>query len=514
MGEQLRVAEVLGALSLATDLGSGVPFEKGLRTAVVASRLAVAAGVAPADRRAAYYAALLRSLGCTATSPEFSALFDDDVAVQRELKTIDFSDPAALARFGEWAGATRAAELRARFAEVLPKAGPALGRQGCEVSASLGSELGLPPGTVEALAEVYERFDGLGFPDGRAGEALTLAARIVHVAEQAVMADFAGGLGAAIGEVRRRAGTQLDPELCEVFARDADAVTSGLDDDEVPALALAAEPAPGARVGAAGLERICHAFATFTDLKGMFLLGHSQHVAQLADAGAALLGLPPEDRAQLHLAALLHDIGRVGVPSAIWDRPGPLGAADWERVRLHPYWTGRILRRCAALEGVEALAGAHHERLDGSGYPRGSRARESPVAERLLAAADTFAALTEDRPHRPARPAAQAALELEREVDAGRLDGACVSALLEAAGLPRVRSAWPCELTDREVDVLRLVVRGLTNREIGAALFLSARTVQHHLASVYDKIGQRTRAGAAVFAIRHALVPAVPAELP
>ena len=490
-----------------------MPFEKGLRTCTAASLLAVAVGVGPAEERATYYAALLRSLGCTATSPEFSALFDDDVAVQRELKVADYGDAsmfaAQLSHFGAWAGDQRGRQLRERFADELPRQGAALGRAGCEVSAALGSQLGLPAGAVAALAEIYERWDGKGFPDGRGGDELTIAARLVHVAEQAVMAHFEGGPAPALEEVDRRAGAHLDPQLCAVFAQAGEPTFAALEAEDLLARAVAAEPPPTTHAGAAALERICLAFAAFADLKGTSLLGHSQHVAALADAGAARLGLDAGERGRLRTAALLHDLGRVGVPSSIWNRAGPLGAADWERVRLHPYWTGRILSRCRALASVQALAGAHHERLDGNGYPRGAHASELGMSERLLAAADVFAALTEDRPHRPAHAPAAAVAELEREVARGRLDGGAVSALLEAEGLPRVWAAWPSDLTTREVEALRLVVRGLTNREIGDALSLSARTVQHHLASVYDKIGQRTRAGAAVFAIQNALVPAL-----
>ena len=506
------LAEVLGALSLATDLGSGVPFEKGLRTCVAASALAGTLDVSRDDRRATYDAALLRSLGCTATSREFGALFDDDVAVQRELKTVDFGDPdvfaSQLERFGHWADERRGRELRSRFVSEVPVRGQELGRAGCEVSAALGSQLGLHPGAVAALQEVYERWDGKGYPDGRGGDDLTLAARIVHVAEQAVMAHHEHGRAAAESEVCRRAGAHLDPQICATFAAHADAVFSALDVDDLLASAVAAEPPPVSRIGPAELDRICVAFASFADLKGTHLLGHSRHVAELADGAAALLGLTASERVTLRTAALLHDIGRVGVPSSIWDRPGRLGAADWERVRLHPYWTGRILSRWIGFETVQAIACAHHERLDGSGYPSGARAAELSMSERVLAASDVFAALTEDRPHRLARSPQQAATELDREVRSMRLDATCVSAVVEAAGLPRPRSTWPNDLTTREVDVLRLVARGMTNREIGETLFVSPRTVQHHLASVYDKTGQRTRAGAAVFAMQHAIVPA------
>jgi HD-GYP domain-containing protein (c-di-GMP phosphodiesterase class II) len=207
-------------------------------------------------------------------------------------------------------------------------------------------------------------------------------------------------------------------------------------------------------------------------------------------------------------AGQLLDIGRVGVSSAIWDRPRALGEADWERVRLHSYWTERILRRSPALERLAPLAAAHHERLDGSGYHRGARGSDLSPGARLLAAADVFSALTEDRPHRAAFSRSDAALTLREQVRALRLDADAAEAVVEAAGLPRARTAWPNELTDREVDVLRVLARGLSNQEIADELVLSPRTVQAHLARVYDKIQLRTRSGAAVFAIEHGLVPA------
>jgi HD-GYP domain-containing protein (c-di-GMP phosphodiesterase class II) len=255
------------------------------------------------------------------------------------------------------------------------------------------------------------------------------------------------------------------------------------------------------------MDRVCSAFASFADLKGRFLLGHSAHVAELVEGAARLSGREPEACRRLRTSALLLDLGRVGVSSAVWDRPGRLGPVEWERVRLHPYWTERILTRCPVLEQLAPLAAAHHERLDGSGYHRAARGMELSGEERLLAAADVFAAMTEQRPHRDAHAPSDAARALHDEADAGRLDAEAVAAVVEAAGLPRPRTSWPNELTDREVEVLRVLARGLSNREIAEFLVLSPRTVQHHLASVYGKIDLHTRAGAAVFAIEHGLVP-------
>jgi HD-GYP domain-containing protein (c-di-GMP phosphodiesterase class II)/DNA-binding CsgD family transcriptional regulator len=506
------LAEVLGALSLTTDLGAGVPFEKGLRTCVAASGLADGLALGAGDRRAVYFCALLRSLGCTANASAFAEMFDDDVALQRELKTVDVADPALreaqTARFASWAGEGRARELSDRFARALPEEGETLGRGGCEVSAALGARLGLPDGAICALDEVYERWDGLGFPYGRAGDSLTVAARVVHVAEQAVLAHFEGGGAAAVSGVQARCGTQLDPDMCRVFAAESEAIVAALEEPDMLAAALACEPPPTLSVPAGELDRVCEAFASFADLKGRYLLGHSANVAALAERAGELSGFDEDGRRTLRTAALLLDVGRVGVSSAVWDRPAALGPVEWERVRLHSYWTERILSRCPALEHLAPLAAAHHERLDGSGYHRAARGSELSSGGRLLAAADMFAAMTEARPHRAALTRAEAASALSEEVAGGRIDAEAAGAVIEAAGLPRRRRTWPNELTDREVEVLRVLARGSSNREIADELVLSPRTVQHHLASVYGKIGLRTRAGAAVFAIENGLVPA------
>jgi HD-GYP domain-containing protein (c-di-GMP phosphodiesterase class II)/DNA-binding CsgD family transcriptional regulator len=497
----VRLAEILAALSLTTDLGSGLPLEKGLRTCLVADAFAAELELDLSERRAVYHAALLRAIGCTAHSSENAALFEDDLAFSRAFKVLDPGDPARFARqLSDGFGA-----LAERFVEVAPTAGPVAGRAFCEVSRGLGTRLALPSAALAALDEMYERWDGLGLPEGRSGEGLTLAARVVHLAEQAVLAHAVGGPPAACAEVARRAGGHLDPELCARFAAVHERALAPLDQPDPFAAVLSAEPPPAAAVPAGELERLLLALAAFADLKGTHLIGHSTAVAQLAGDAARLLGGDP---APVRQAALVQDLGRTAVSSAVWDRAGPLGSAEWERVRLHPYWTQRILERAPALAGLASAAAAHHERLDGSGYHRGARAGDLPVGARVLAPADAFAAMVQARPHRPALPPAAAARALMDDARAGRLDPDAAAAVVEAAGLPRPPRPWPCDLTDREVDVLRLAVRGLSNQGIAEALVISPRTVQHHLAHVYEKTGRRTRAGAAVFAIEHGLVPA------
>ncbi|WP_454196120.1 HD domain-containing phosphohydrolase [Nocardia sp. Marseille-Q1738] len=506
----IRVTEVLAALSLTTDLATGAPFEKGLATCLIATALAEQIGLDEADRRTVFHAALLGAVGCTSRASENAASFADDIAFQRAYHVLDPGDTpifaAQLAQFGSWAPDSRTV-LRDRYVTTAPKQAASAVRSVCEVSRALGPRLGLPEAAVVALTEVKERWDGLGAPQQLAGEAISLTGRIVHVAEQAVLAAAERGRHGAAAELRRRAGGHLDPELVALFAADADAVWDCLDVPDMLTAVVDGEPGMPLRIRPGERLQLCLALAIVVDLKGRWLLGHSGHVADLAGGAAELCGMDPSDRDALRAAALVHDIGRAGVSSAIWDRPGPLGPGDWERVRLHTYWTERVLRRCPGLADLADLAAGHHERLDGSGYHRGVRGRDLSRSARILAAADVFAALTEPRPHRPAFSLDEAARELLDAASAGTLDREACAAVVEAAGLRKPRTDLPCGLTERELDVLRLAARGLSNRQIAAQLVLSERTVGHHLAHIYDKTGRRTRAGAAVFAMEHGLLP-------
>jgi HD-GYP domain-containing protein (c-di-GMP phosphodiesterase class II)/DNA-binding CsgD family transcriptional regulator len=507
----VRLTEVLAALSLTTDLTSGLPLEEGVAICLVATEFARQLDFDHADASVVFYAALLRAIGCTSHAPENADEFGDDIAFEATLRVLDPGDEAVfgaqLKQFGSWAGAQAQPALAARFLEMAATAGPYAARSGCETSRALGTRLGMVPAVLAALDDVHERWDGLGIPDGRVGDELTRAGRIVHVAEQAVRARAIGGDAAAMSEVERRSGGHLDPELATAFARVGKAALATLDTPDLIAAVLDAEPGVAVHVAPGELDGFCLALSIVADLKSRYLIGHSAHVAALADSAAALSGVAADERAVIRAAALLHDLGRTAVPSSVWDRPGPLGAADFERVRLHPYWTERILGRCPGLAHLAPIAGAHHERLDGSGYHRGAAAEQLSSSARLLAAADCFATATEARPHRPALSRSDAAAMLTGEAAAGRIDRAACAAVIEASGLPRPKADLPKGLTEREVDVLRLAARGLSNRGIADELCLSDRTVGHHLAHVYDKIDRRTRAGAAVFAVEHGLLP-------
>jgi HD-GYP domain-containing protein (c-di-GMP phosphodiesterase class II) len=270
---------------------------------------------------------------------------------------------------------------------------------------------------------------------------------------------------------------------------------------------LAAEPALERRLTGTDLDDAIEAVGAFSDLKSPFTLGHSRSVAELAAGAATSVGLSPARAVDVRRAALLHDIGRLGVPNSIWDKPGPLTRAETERVRLHPYLTERMLAGTPTLARLGTIAVQHHERLDGSGYPRGLSGAAISTEGRLLAAADCYATLIEPRPHRQAMTAEDAAAELRARVKAGWLAGEAAEAVLEAAGhrTPR-RRVLPGGLTAREVEVLRLLARGLSNREIARELGISPSTAGTHVEHIYTKIGASNRAAAGLFASRHGLM--------
>lgn len=340
---------------------------------------------------------------------------------------------------------------------------------------------------------------------GLAGDSISPAARFALLAHVAVEADSAGGAESAVATVRRLAGTMLDPSIAEAFVRGAEVLLASLEDDDPWQAVLAAEPGAPLLVPDERLDDVVAGFADVVDLKTPFLHGHSSGVAELAAGAARSMGL---DEPTLRRAGLLHDLGRAGVPSGIWEKPGSLSANEWERVRLHAYLSERILSRSEAFAPLAPLAGMHHERLDGSGYHRAARASSLDAPARVLAAADVYRALVEPRPHRPAFGADAAAGELEQMARDGLLDRDAVLAVCATAGQPlrRRRGNWPAGLTEREVEVLRLLARGHSKKEIAKSLFVSASTVHTHVVHIYEKAGVSTRASAALFAMEHGLI--------
>jgi HD-GYP domain-containing protein (c-di-GMP phosphodiesterase class II) len=509
--EAVRLAELTTALSLATDVGLGDPFEHGQRAALIAARLAEVAGLPAAEAQSAFYLAMLKTVGCAG---------DDDLGFRVLGEDL-----------GEWMGPIGGASMSEALGLLIRNVGsdqpvhrrlarvlgaltgmPAImaGSKGhCEVGQALAQRLGLGPSVIRGLGQVFERWDGGGQPNRIKGEAIDRAVRLAQIANDAETAHRMFGADDTVEMLRRRGGKGYDPTLVDVFCGNAPALFSALQVPSVADAVLAAEPGQPERLSGQRLENAVRAMGEYADLKSRFTRGHSAAVAALAAAAAERAGLPPADRLALVHAAHLHDIGRAGVFQRIWDKEGALTESEWERVRMHTYYTERILARLQGLGPVCAIAALAHERLDGSGYHRRLPANAVPIAARLLAAADAYHAMTEARSHRPALSPQQAADQLNREAAAGRFDRDAVAAVLAAAGhrLAPARTSYPAGLSEREVEVLRILARGRTNKEIAVQLDISVKTAGNHVQHIFEKIGVTTRAAATLFAMQNDLLP-------
>jgi HD-GYP domain-containing protein (c-di-GMP phosphodiesterase class II) len=508
--ERVRIAEVIATLSLATDLGTGVPLEHGLQSTLVAMRLAERLGLDAQTATQTYYACLLFYVGCTADSDVAAEIFGGNL--HEHYTPVMFGSRPELLRglIRALAEPDRAAPVRAaQIARRLPLA--ARSQAGhlasiCEVGEMLTERLGLPRSVQELFSGFTERWDGKGGPHGIGGEAIPLAVRIVHVARDATFHRMLGGPELAASVVRDRAGGAFDPAVALPLAEDAAQLLAPCSDGSVWDGTLAAEPGSRPTLDDDGIDRALAACGDFADLISPHLAGHSSGVAELAAAAGQRCGLARSELRALRRAGLVHDLGRVSVAPRIWCKPGALTADEWEHIRLHPYHAERVLSRSPFLAELGAIAGAHHERLDGSGYHRGVTGAALGLPARVLAAADAFHAMGEPRAHRPALPPEEAARLLARDAGAERLDADAVTAVLQAAGqrVPRIERA--AGLTEREAMVLALLARGMQTKQVAHALGISAKTADRHVQNVYAKIGLSTRAGATLFAMEHGLV--------
>lgn len=506
--EGLRLAEMVAALSLATDLGMGQPLEQALRTCLIALAIGDRVGLGPDEQSEVYYTALLRFLGCTADAHEFAQLAGgDEIALRAAIAPVLGGPPREFAaQVMPRVGAGQAPLRRLRLVAGMMANGRETARTGlvahCEVGENLAQRLGLPAGVRSSLAAAFEQWNGAGLPNGLSGEAIPLPARIVFLARDAEILQRSRGAEAAVEAVRSRRSLAYDPALAEAVLGDPNGILAAVDVTSPWDAVMKLEPEPRPWVPEARVDTVLCTFADFADLKSPFTAGHSREVAELAAAAAS------QDKATLRRAGLVHDLGRASVPNGIWDKPGPLTDGEWERVRLHPYYSERMLGRVHALRPLATLAGMHHERLDGSGYHRGSVRSDIPPAARILAAADAYQAMTQPRPHRPALAPERAAEELESMAASGLLDVDAAGAVLNSAGhhRGRQRRALPAGLSEREVEVLRLICSGGSKKEVADELSISPSTVDHHVRHIYEKAGVRSRAGATLFALEHDLL--------
>jgi HD-GYP domain-containing protein (c-di-GMP phosphodiesterase class II) len=511
-GGRIRLAELVAALSLGIDLGFAQPMEHVLRQCLIALRLAERVGLDEADRATVYYTALLINVGCHTDAHEQAKWFGDDLRLKSTKYDHPFRSVRGMAAGLKTIGAGHPLIQRFRIGIEFAVSGHRemdnMVAHHAELARSLAEQLGLPNAVLEAIGAAYEQWDGKGWPGRLQGEDVPLAARISQVAEFAEVAHRVGGIRQVQSLAEKRWLGQFDPRIVRALVADADLILADLDHVQTWDAVIEAEPSLAVFLTDDEFDRALEAVANFVDLKSPYFMGHSRATADLAATAAAQSKPTTEEVRTLRRAALVSGLGRLGVSNAIWDKPGPLGAGEWERVRMHPYLTERMLRQSRALGPLGAIAVQLRERLDGSGYPRVLSGAAISRPAQVIAAADAYQAMREPRPHREALSPDAAAAELRAEVRAGRMDDEAVRAVLSAAG-HRVlhRREGPAGLTEREVEVLRLAARGLTNKDIAGVLFISPKTVANHIEHIYAKIGASTRAMAGLYAMRHGLLP-------
>jgi HD-GYP domain-containing protein (c-di-GMP phosphodiesterase class II) len=508
----VRLAELVGALSLGVDLGFGQPMEHVLRQCLIALRIADQAGLDEEQRGVVYYTALLVNVGCHTDAHEQAKWFGDDIALKSTKYDYEFRSLRGAAASVRQIGAGNAPLHRFRLGLEFVLSGHKelddMVAEHARRARMLGEQLELPDAVLDALVSSYEQWDGRGWPGAAQGDAVPVAARVATLAEYVEVAHRVGGIEAARDMARKRAGKQFDPHLAGLLRAHAEEIFDGLDGIGTWGAVIDAEPALAEVLTGDRFDAALDAIAAFIDLKSPYTLGHARAVSELAAAAAQHLDMPEVEVRTLRRAGLVHGFGRLGVSNSIWDKRGPLGAGEWERVRMHPYITERMLQQSPALAPLGQIAVQLRERLDGSGYPRGLSGAAVARPARILAAADAYQAMREPRPYREAHDSAGAAGQLRADVRAGRLDGDAAEAVLSAAGhRVRRRREGPAGLTAREVEVLRLLAQGLSNKEIAQRLVISPKTAGNHIEHIYAKIDASSRATASLFAMQHGLLP-------
>lgn len=509
----LRMGHFVATLALGQDNAFGQPLESQLRSCVLASRLCEAAGHPLALRATVHWVALLRYIGCTGHAHEVSALFGDEIALRAQTLVHDAANPAEV--IGDairFATLGRSPEERERIAALIRRQGRAWSvhntASGCEVGDMLVARLGFGSDVREALRFTFERWNGMGFPQGAKGEAIPLAMRIVHLCHDMEAIGRQLSRDAALEAARDRRDRTYDPALADLFVERGAAWLDELTSLDPWDRALALEPRPHRLLEGTALDEALTVAADFIDLKSPYMAGHSRRCAALCAEAARRLELDEGDSVLLRRAALVHDFGTTAVPNSIWDKPGALTRAEFDRVELHPLVTEQMLRR-SPLSALSPVASAHHEKCDGSGYHRRVRAPAGELGA-VLAAVDVYVGLTTERADRPPFSVEDAAQKLRALASEGVLAARAVEAVLAAAGHAAPPAALkpqnPGGLSERELEVLRLTAKGLITKQIADRLDISPKTADRHIQNIYQKIAVSTRAAAALWAAQNGVV--------
>lgn len=512
------LAELLCALSFATDMSMGQLMEHGLRTAYIGLQIADTMHLPEEDRQGIFYGALLKDAGCTACASIFSTFFaGNDLGPRSDCILLDHdSMKQAVAWF--WRHAPQDVSIAGRIANVFSFLTECRGVMKesmaghCEVGEMFARRLGLPQQVQEAVRYAWERWDGKGMAYGLNGSHIPIAAQVLHLSQVIECAYWAGGATAAKAMARERQGKDFNPELVAAFFKSSESPDFWpvLERENVQETVLQMKPpASFDKIAADQIEVVCEVLADFADVKSRNTWNHSLTVAEVAVKTARQMGLGQPQLTKIRLSALVHDLGKAAVPIGVLDKGEGLTGDEWERFRLHPYYTERVLARVGPLSDLAPDAASHHEWVNGEGYHRGLSSVQIPLGGRILAVSDTFVTLSRSEGD---NVDARRILHKMREYVGERLDGECYEALLGSvtgsAPPKRTRGQDPRYgyLSDREIEVLRLVAAGMTNREVAKELVISDKTVEHHLEHIYNKLGVSSRTSAVVFAVQQGIV--------
>jgi len=504
---ELLLADPLIGLSAIGDLARGLELGHAGRTCFIGCRLARALGGSDEIVRDVFFASLLQHIGCVAHAHDTAVLdagrtIEANMAVDRT----DFSRPTDIVRT-LLAELSQGGNLLARMRLLFPAArmGKIALRTSCEIAEMTARHMGLDAGVQDALRNISEWYNGKGGFLGRKRDEIPLASRIVLASFTVSVFDRIGGPQAAVEAARTRAGKILDPSVSDAFIRNGTEILDELASIDLLHELSDAEPDPKVIIDEDSLDEVAVAFGEAVDLKTPFTQGSAGSAFDIAGRAAVALGFDQKVVAETRRAAALRDIGKASLPNAIVEKAGPLTEIDQEQVRLHAYQTERVLGRSRALAAEARSAGLHHERANGSGYHRGLSGSAIAAPARVIAAVDCFVAMTQPRPYRAAMSVDEACAQLR---DDRGLDHDAVDAVIAAAdGADRPpRRRTHAALTERQIEVLRLVAHGLTNRQIAEQLVVSSRTAERHVQDIYQRIGASSRAAAALFAVENDLL--------
>ena len=435
--EQISLSAIIGSLSYALDLTEGLPAGHSLRSCWVGMHVGQRMGMGSQELSHLYYTILLKDAGCSSNAARLFELYGtDERLIKRDFKQVDSDSLMHLGRFVlSHAGIGKSLHERVTRIMNLAQNGNEFATElvatRCERGASIARQLGFDDEVAAGIRCLDEHWNGHGKPARLVGPQIPLNARIALLSQVVDVFHSAGGVALALEEVGKRSGSWFDPDVVNAFneVENLHDFWSGLTDDDLQQKVSLLEPESRViRIDEGRLDTIAEAFAQVIDAKSPYTYGHSSRVAVYTLAVANAMGLSEARQRWLRRGALLHDIGKLGVSNAVLDKPGRLDAEEWEQVKSHAAHSEQILARLRIFSELSFVAGAHHERLDGKGYPRGLTAARIPLETRIITVADIFDAITADRPYRGPIPIPEAIALMEKERGTA-IDGDCLDAL-------------------------------------------------------------------------------------